>query len=34
VVAETYVMGLSKIKLDAAKENSVITLEKDYKQKI
>ena len=33
---ETYVMGLSKIasNLDAAKkENSVITLEKDYKQK-
>jgi N-acetylmuramoyl-L-alanine amidase len=32
---ETYVMGLSSIfNLEAAKENSVITLEKDYKQKI
>jgi N-acetylmuramoyl-L-alanine amidase len=32
---ETYVMGMNKIasNLEAAKKNSVITLEKDYKRK-
>jgi N-acetylmuramoyl-L-alanine amidase len=30
---ETYVMGLVVSNLELPKENSVITLEKDYKQK-
>jgi N-acetylmuramoyl-L-alanine amidase len=36
LLTETYVMGMNKVAsqhLEAKKENSVITLEKDYKRK-